>query len=107
MSGTTRKQYNFDLDTKALKEFYPGKNWRNAYNEIKRHFIKNGFSWSEGSILVSKEPITFAEANNIIASLVEKYPYLNKCMKDNKLTEVSEKYHDVNYFFDKNTDLQK
>ena len=30
-----RKAINFDLDTKALKEHYGGKNYRNAYTDIK------------------------------------------------------------------------
>ena len=32
---SVRKAINFDLDTKALKEFYPGKDYRAAYGEIK------------------------------------------------------------------------
>ncbi len=31
------KKITFDLDTKALQTYYPKENWRNAYEDIKRH----------------------------------------------------------------------
>ena len=40
----TRKQIAFDLDTKALETYYPSESWNNAYEVIKRHMLKNGFS---------------------------------------------------------------
>ena len=39
-----RRAINFDLDTKALKEFYPGKDYRAAYGEIKNFMENNGFN---------------------------------------------------------------
>ncbi len=33
----SRKQVTFDLDIKALQTYYPKANWRNAYEDIKRH----------------------------------------------------------------------
>ncbi len=33
----SKKQITFDLDTKALQTYYPKANWRNAYEDIKRH----------------------------------------------------------------------
>lgn len=39
-----RKAINFDLDTRALKEFYPGKDYRAAYGEIKAFMENNGFN---------------------------------------------------------------
>ena len=43
MKGT-RKEITFDLDTNQLQKYYPSKNWRKAYVDIKKHMLKNGFS---------------------------------------------------------------
>lgn len=43
--GTTRKQITFDLDTNALKIYYPSENWNNAYEIIRKHMTSNGFKW--------------------------------------------------------------
>ena len=40
---STRKQIAFDLDTKALEEYYPLDSWRNAYKVIKDHMEKTVF----------------------------------------------------------------
>ena len=37
-----RKQIAFDLDTKMLEKYYPTENWRNAYEDIKKHMKANG-----------------------------------------------------------------
>ena len=33
--ASSKKQITFDLDTKALQEYYPKANWHNAYEDIK------------------------------------------------------------------------
>lgn len=49
-----RKQISFDLDTNALKLYYPSPSYNNAYEVIKRHMLKNGFYWLQGSVYISK-----------------------------------------------------
>ena len=38
-----RKQVAFDLDTTALKTYYPSDNWNYAYEVIRRHMTNSGF----------------------------------------------------------------
>lgn len=63
--ANTRKQIAFDLDTKALEMYYPGKSWNNAYEVIKKHMINNGFEWLQGSVYVSIKPVSSAKMTNI------------------------------------------
>ena len=35
--ATGKKQISFDLDTKALKTYYPSGSWKNAYEVIRHH----------------------------------------------------------------------
>ena len=84
----TRKQIAFDLDTKALETYYPSESWNNAYEVIKRHMLKNGFSWLQGSVYVSKKQVTSAEVTNILDELemsqqekVKQVKYMNSDLK--------------------------
>ena len=56
-----RKQVAFDLDTTALKTYYPSDNWNYAYQVIRRHMTNSVFLWMQGSVYVSKMPIISAE----------------------------------------------
>lgn len=100
MTGT-KKQIAFDLDTKALEIYYPTDSWQNAYEIIKRHMIKNGFSWLQGSVYVSQEPISTARVSSILDELVIKNPWLNLCMRDCRETNIG-KEHSKNHIFDRN-----
>lgn len=52
-----RKQVAFDLDTDALKTYYPSESWNNAYDVIRRHMTNNGFNWLQGSVYVSQNQL--------------------------------------------------
>ena len=100
----TRKQIAFDLDTKALEIYYPSESWNNAYEVIKRHMLKNNFSWLQGSVYVSKKSMTSTEVTNILDELVVKNPWLNLCMRDCRESNIG-KEHSKNYIFDKAADI--
>lgn len=100
----TRKQIAFDLDTKALEIYYPNESWNNAYEIIKRHMLKNNFSWVQGSVYVSKKSMTSTEVTNILDELVVKNPWLNLCMRDCRESNIG-KEHSKNYIFDKSADV--
>lgn len=102
--AATRKQLAFDLDTKALKTCYPGESWNNAYEIIKRHMLKNNFSWLQGSVYVSVKSMTSAEITNILDELLVQNPWLNLCMRDCREANIGRE-HSKNYLFDKNADI--
>jgi len=103
MAGT-RKQISFDLDTKALEIYYPSDSWNNAYDIIKRHMEKNGFSWIQGSVYVSDRTMSTVKVTQILRGLIKKNPWLNLCMRDCRETNIG-KEHSKNHIFDKNADV--
>jgi virulence-associated protein VapD len=67
--ATTRKQVAFDLDSNALKAYYPSEHWQSAYEKIKQHMLKAGFEWQQGSVYISKAamtaPLPISEKNTV------------------------------------------
>jgi len=66
--------------------------------------LKNGFSWLQGSVYISKKPVTSAEVTNILDELVVKNPWLNLCMRDCREANIG-KEHSKNYIFDKSANV--
>ena len=99
-----RKQVAFDLDTTALKTYYPSDNWNYAYEVIRRHMTNSGFLWMQGSVYVSKMPIISAEVTNILDELIEENPWLHLCMRDCRETNIG-KEHSKNHLFNKEFDI--
>ena len=102
----TRKQIAFDLDTNALKLYYPSKSWNNAYDVIRRHMTANGFRWLQGSVYVSEKPMKPYRVTRVLFELVEKNPWLNVCMRDCRETNIG-KEHDINNLFDRTIKVEK
>lgn len=102
--ATTRKQIAFDLDTNALKAYYPSEGWNHAYDVIQRHMEKRGFKHLQGSVYVSKEAISSYRVAAILEDLVNDNPWLNKCMRDCRETNIGRE-HSKNYIFDKEADI--
>ena len=67
MDSLQRKGINFDLNTQALKEYYPKGDWHNAYADVRDFFEANGFggsnvrSKSHGSYLSDDKRISMAQ----------------------------------------------
>jgi virulence-associated protein VapD len=103
MAGT-RKQIAFDLDTNALKIYYPAEHWQSAYDKIKRHMAKYGFEWKQGSVYHSKSAMNDSVPTAAIADLVKANPWLNICMRDCVVTNIGREY-DRNILFDKSVSV--
>lgn len=102
--AATRKQIAFDLDTNALKTYYPSEHWNNAYDVIRRHMEKNDFKWQQGSVYVSNKAMSSYRVARILENLVSKNPWLNVCMRDCRETNIGRE-HNKNHIFDKNADV--
>ena len=88
----TRKAINFDLNTKKLEILYPGKDWHSAYDDIKRHMIKNGFEHRQGSGYHSYGPMRDYEVIAIISDAYEKMPWLNECVRKLDMTSIGKTF---------------
>ena len=100
----SRKVITFDLDTQAMKQYYPSNSWNNGYDVIKKHMKQNGFNWQQGSVYISEKPMTHGQVQSIIREFIKKHPWINKCMRDCKEANIG-RGHDLNYFFDKNANV--
>jgi len=76
-----RKSLNFDLNTKKLKEYYPNNNYTNAYEDIKKFLLKNGFEHRQGSGYISEKEMSIKEVTIIIEDLNDSHPWLHPCCK--------------------------
>lgn len=96
--ATRRKQVAFDLDTKALVVYYPSDNWNGAYDVIKRHMQNNDFTWQQGSVYISNNPISSRDVTAMLDELVRGHPWLNVCMRDCRQTDIGKEYSQNNVF---------
>lgn len=96
----TKKQITFDLDTNALKIYYPSESWNNAYEVIRNHMTANGFRWLQGSVYVSDKTMPSYQVARVLDELITKNPWLNVCMRDCRETNIG-KEHNKNHMFDK------
>jgi len=87
-----KKSLNFDLDTKKLKEHYQNKNYTEAYNDIKKFLIKNGFEHRQGSGYISQKEMTDYKVVKIIEKLGYKYNWLSNCCKSFYYSDIKEEY---------------
>jgi len=75
------RSLHFDLDINKLKEHYPNKNYTEAYNDIKKFLIKNGFEHKKDSDYISKEKLYSHDIQDMIEHLTIKYNWLKTCCK--------------------------
>ena len=99
-----RKQLMFDLDTKSLEKYYPTKNWRNAYEDIKKHMLNNGFEWQQGSGYHSKKGMSLRKVNTIVRALTKQQPWLNLSVRDMQVGDLPE-LHSLNHNFKKDFEM--
>ena len=99
-----RQYISFDLDTNELKKYYPTDNWRNAYEDIKKYMLANGFDWLQGSGYISTKMMPAAKAHNIVNIFIQNNLWINKCMRDCRVFDVG-KTNDLNVLFNKSLNV--
>lgn len=96
--GKCKKAINFDLDTKMLKEHYPGKYYFNAYRDIKRFLKKNNFVWRQGSGYRSTIPLSQTDVFKTVMSLDKQFPWFQCCVKQFDVTDIGKQYSFIGAF---------
>jgi virulence-associated protein VapD len=81
----------FDLDTDTLQQAYPGDSWRNAYAEIRRILIEEGFDWQQGSVYFAN-PQQIDAVTCVVASqrLVSELPWFGESVRDIRMLRIEE-----------------
>lgn len=97
MLDKCQKAINFDLDTNALKMYYPGKHWRKAYKDIRNFLKENGFSHRQWSGYRSKGLLSDTQIIAIIKKMNKTYPWLSKCVNHFDVTNIGKTYDMLKY----------
>lgn len=84
-----RKQIIFDLDTNVCKEIFGEYKFRQPYTDIRNFFKENEFTHIEGSSYMSNYGMSNLALSDLVDSLVEKYPYLAKCIRKIHQADIS------------------
>ena len=94
MERTYFKALNFDLDTHLLQQHYPGANYRQAYDDLRRFFKRHGFSHRQGSGYLSDQKLTTADIYDLMDELSLQFPWIGVCVKKIDVTNVG-RQHDL------------
>lgn len=78
---TTKKAIYFDLDYNALKYFYSNTSPNNAYAEIEKYMLDNGFEHRQRSGYVSLKAMRLNEITDFVKQMSREFPWLHKCYK--------------------------
>ena len=95
----TKKQISFDLDTKVAKAILGKRNYIKAYLDIRKFMEKEGWKHIEGSVYMSKSPISNIMVLNMLKKLKKEHPYLTKCFREIHQADVS-KVHSLSKQFE-------
>lgn len=108
----TRKAINFDLVYEALRESYFRKDGQpkevtEAYHELGRFLQQHGFEHRQGSGYTTPGKISYAQVLNMVDSMTERFPWLEKSVGAidvtyigrtyDLLSVVKERKHDIAY----------
>lgn len=85
---------NFDLDTHQLKEHYPGENYRQAYDDLRRFFKRHKFSHRQGSGYISDVKLGTADIYDLMDELNQQLPWIGVCVNKIDVTNIG-RQHDL------------
>jgi virulence-associated protein VapD len=81
----------FDMDTETLQYAYPGDSWRNAYVEVRRVLIEEGFDWQQGSVYFGNPKHIDAVKCVVVAQrLARELPWLSGSVRDIRMLRIEE-----------------
>ena len=81
MSEKKLKSIAFDLDTKALQEYYPKDDWRSAYNDMGNFLNKHDFVRMQGSVYDSTTKFSDDELGVLVLKMSDTLTWLPHCVK--------------------------
>ena len=99
----TKKAINFDLNNNLLKRYYPSKNYKRGWRDIKRYLENNNFIHRQYSGYVSIECMSMAYVIQHITEMSLLYQWLQYCVKEFDVTIVSDEYSLKRYISKENS----
>jgi len=86
----TNYAITFDLDTQCLNDACPLLTYNNAYGDVKRFLLSNGFAGQQGSVCFGDETMDAVKCVIVIQQLVKKHPWFATCAKDVRMLRVED-----------------
>ena len=83
----------FDMDIESLKLDY-GDPYNNAYPEIRKILLKQGFSWQQGSVYFGGETINAVTCVLAVFELSRALPWFAASVRDIRMLRIEE-YNDL------------
>ena len=80
----------FDLDTQMLEQTYPGRSWRNAYQDIRASLEDRGFEWQQGSTYFGNDRITAVDCVLATQELARKHEWFRPSVRDIRMLRIEE-----------------
>jgi virulence-associated protein VapD len=81
----------FDMDTETLQQAYPSDSWRNAYVDIRRVLIEEGFDWQQGSVYFGNPKHVDAVKCVLAAQrLARELPWFGESVRDIRMLRIEE-----------------
>ena len=99
------KALNFDLDTHQLKAHYPGANYRQAYDDLRRFFKRHQFSHRQGSGYTSDTKLSTADIYDLMGELARKFPWIGACVNKIDVTNIG-RQHDLTELLNLTDDIE-
>ena len=99
----SKKALNFDLSDVLLRKYYPSKNYKKAWGDIKYFLIKGGFRHRQYSGYVSKKDISMSKTIQIITRMSKKYKWLSLSVQEFDVTIVGDEYSLKRYISKENS----
>ena len=80
----------FDLDQDALKKAYPGTSHTNAYVEIRKILIDEGFVWTQGTVYFGGERINAVTCVLAAQRLARELPWFSTSVRDIRMLRIED-----------------
>lgn len=79
----------FDLSVSSLAEHYPT-SYTNAYGEIKKFLLENGFTKQQGSVYFGDDTINAVKTVMVVNEMSRKFPWLKDSVSDIRMLRIEE-----------------
>lgn len=72
------------MDTHQLQHHYPGVNYRQAYDDLRRFFKDHQFLHRQGSGYMSEKKLATVDIYDLMDELVQLHPWIGICVKNGR-----------------------
>jgi virulence-associated protein VapD len=81
----------FDLDTETLRETYHNDSYTNAYSDIRKVMIANGFEWQQGSVYFGGDDVDAVTCVMVAQELTRTFEWFEPSVRDIRMLRIEEK----------------